>query len=237
MHCTCGARNGHGPVYDEDGRQTDLWVCAKCRKPSRAFFARKCGMHVPKDAVAPLSEFGRADGIHQITFACRGGDKKVVLTYHPYPFGVGDMSKGRHYLLELWKKLDSEVAALKAAVGPMASVADYHKHRAAAFSEVIHMLMADFYPTRDDVVREALARWEHRNDSPNDHETPGLAEKYFDPLQRVAPVASAPVKTGRELSQDEIDAAKAGIAGGMFTVEQLADMFKTTPDMVAKHVA
>ena len=191
-------------------------------------------MYVPKDAVAPLSEFGRADGIHELKVACRDGVKKTVLAYHPYPFGV-NVTERRHYLLELWKLLDQEVVNIKVPHNPGH---EYHKARAGAISEVIHMLMSDFYPTRDDVVREALARWEHRNDSPNDHETPGLAEKLWDPLQRTpAAAAQKPKATGRELTEDEIQAAKSGVAAGMFTVEQLADMFKTTPEMVAKHVA
>lgn len=228
MWCTCGNRQGYACVY-EDGKQTDLWVCSRCRKPTRLVFKGHTDMLVPKGATALLSCTGRGDGITECRFATPEG-KVTTLTYTPYPRKV-DMDQGRGHLLNIWEKLDTELALIKQDVG--GHYAEYHKARAGALAEVLAGLMAPFFTTREEITREALARWTAKQEG-RDHVTPGLAEEVWDPQRNFDGSPRTPVGGGTavvttkalKLRPEQVAFVKKALDGGMMDAPALAGMFK-----------
>lgn len=234
MWCSCsGARDRDtGYAWPNISGQGDqrVMVHANCRKPSRMVFEKETFMYVPRSATAMLSASGKITGIHEVTYATQAG-KVVCLFYHPYPRRSMDPNPGRHLLMELWRKLDAEVDGLKTVNNPHA---EYHKNRARAFAEVIADFMSAFYPTANDVVREALVRHDARV-AGTEHETPGLAEHLWDPTKNIdgtdrisfssGPAKKAAAKPAAKLNEQQQIFVRKALADGM-KADVLAGMFK-----------
>lgn len=185
-------------------------------------------MRGPNDAIALLSVHGKVSGVYEIRWRCKSGIK-TTLEYHPYPRKV-DMNNGRELLLNMWQMLDATVNEIHDELTPLQ---EYNKGRARALCEVIHSLMPQFYESADDVVREALARFKDRINF-IEHETPGLGEKYWDPNARwdgtpygVKSTTTVTKKkaSGNLIPPPAVVSVKNGITSGMFTVEQIANMY------------
>lgn len=99
---------------------------------------------------------------------------------HPCPwygggtttFSWGVMSD--EYLEPIWAKLDAEVDTIKA------ETTDYPtdkftqaRYRARGLAEALAILMPPFFTTGDEIVREAMVRWEKRQ-AGQPYETPGI---------------------------------------------------------------
>jgi Arc/MetJ-type ribon-helix-helix transcriptional regulator len=179
--CRCKTSDGGYTWPNTSGQGQVMMVHGICRKPSRMVLEKETSMYAPRTATAVLGASGKQTGIHEVTFVTPAG-KVVCLFYHPYVRKMGmENHPGRHLLLEIWQKLDEEVYGLKVADSPHT---EYHKNRARAFAETLALLMAPFYPTADDVVREAVARWQARQ-AGESHDTPGLAEHLWDPMKNM----------------------------------------------------
>lgn len=153
------------------------------------------------------------------------------------------MENGRELLLHMWQMLDEAVNEINNEQNPLQ---DYYRGRARALCDVIQSLMGKFYESSDDVVREALARYKDRI-AEVEHETPGLGEKYWDPNARwdgtpygvAGPSGASKTvrkKSGNLIPPPALTSVKQGITTGMFTVAQIADMYKMTPTEVKEQL-
>jgi hypothetical protein len=76
------------------------------------------------------------------------------------------------YLMPIWKMLDAAVDVMKSeAATPEEKTAARFGGRGLA--EALAILMPPFFTTGDEIVKEALVRWENRQ-SGTDYETPGI---------------------------------------------------------------
>lgn len=99
---------------------------------------------------------------------------------HPCPwygggtttFSWGVMSDD--YLTPIWLMLDSKVDAIK---NPAVDSID-EKAAARGIAEALAVLMPPFFTTGDEIVREAMVRWERRQ-AGQEYETPGLGRFKF----------------------------------------------------------
>lgn len=202
-------------------------------------------MYTPNNADALLHVHGRTDGIHEITWALKDKTKVITLTYHPYPMKVfpeGIVSpSGRHLLLETWNHLDSKVDIIMSPqVGPgdnevEAKERERAKYEARGIAEILQKFMSPFYNEADDIVREAVARYKARQ-SGTEHETKGLAEKYWDHNTRWdgTPYSqdAKPISTKKALDKETIKGIKNALAAGLFDEAGVADLYKITIEQV-----
>lgn len=97
-------------------------------------------------------------------------------------FSWGVMSD--EYLTPIWKLLDDEVDMIKGAGDPSRSDDQVRndmqgaRMRARGLAEALAILMPPFFTTGDEIVREAIVRWEHRK-AGKTYETPGLGRYKF----------------------------------------------------------
>lgn len=243
MWCRCGKGKSHSftampePDKGDFAFNYDFWVCSSCLKPSRLVFEKVTDMLAPSNATALLSIRGRYDGVTELVFATLDG-KVTCLVYHPYPRKVG-MDQGRGLLLKTWELLDAATdTVMKKAADPWSLENVGIKEvqaEARAYANVLAMFMEPFFTSADDIVREAVTRYKARQAGVQ-RDTPGLAEHIWDPRKdwdgsdKVLPNANPQPKVnlGRQLTSEEAEAVANALSAGMFTVEQLAEMFKTS---------
>lgn len=146
-----------------------------------------------------------------------------------------DESQTEPLLFSLWRLLDHKVEEL------MADPSDQQrKFEARGIAETLTVLMAKFYPTADDVVREAVSRYKHKQNGV-EHESPGLGEHLWNPLYNAdgsprtftaaaTPAKAAPVarpKKKSSISEGTITAIKGFLAAGLESVD-VAKMFNVS---------
>jgi hypothetical protein len=114
----------------------------------------------------------------------------VRIETHPCPwhgggtttFSWGVMSDT--YLQPIWEMLDRQVDILKGAGADtrcddeVLSDMRTARHQARGMAEALAILMPPFFTTGDEIVREALVRWENRQ-AGIDYETPGIGRFKF----------------------------------------------------------
>lgn len=250
MYCTCGKQGKAGYTaskeLDSDEFNYDLWVCANCLKPSRLIFENICAMLTPRNAISMLGAHGGADGIWTCVWSMPDGTRKTTMHYSPYPRIAPDMmDQGRGYLLQLWKLLDEKCQVIMK-YDPLdnmikATAREHAQHEARGLSEAISILMYQFYPTANDVVKESVRRFKAR-ESDTEYESPGLAESLWDPKSRFRgttfeKVPSANLKAGKALTPEEIQGIKDAVKSEMFTEADMASMFKVSVTQIREAVA
>jgi len=84
------------------------------------------------------------------------------------------------YLMPIWRMLDAEVDIIKGA-GIVERTDDQVRNdmqaarfKARGLAEALAILMPPFFTTGDEIVKEALVRWERRQAGDTDYETPGI---------------------------------------------------------------
>lgn len=211
LWCTCiGPDRKRGFVAYPD-LDSKLWVHAPCKKPARMVLEKLTALQAPRGAQYLLSVHGTYEGTFELVFECNDREKKVVIQVAGAP-GV---------VLKMWEKLDEAMTVIMEPPG------DPEKHaakiRARAFAEIISDCMQSFYPTPDDVAREAMARYKDES-----RETPGLAD---DKLTTNG-VSSGGLKTTVKLPPEVEAGIKNALQSGAFSVEQLAELFKVSVETV-----
>lgn len=142
------------------------------------------------------------------------------------------------YLTPIWKQLDEQVDAIQAKDGHE----QIARFKARAIAEALAILMPPFFTTGDEIVKEALVRWEHRQ-AGTDYETPGIGRfkwkrppgvigdpnkpswaKEYDPSE-----PKPKKKVTHNLSDADVTAIKAAAA---FPAEILATAYGVTADVI-----
>lgn len=196
-------------------------------------------MRGPKNATALLHADGRATGIHEIVWATPEG-QVTTIEYHPYPRNV-NMSNPEPLLFSLWDLLQSKVQIVmgdEAGVVAEARRAEA-KYQARGIAEALAILMQPFVADADAVVRHAVKYYKD-----NSYPVPGLGAHLWNSMYNAdgslrTPIASEPTKRTRTaikappkpkatLSAADIEFAKAGLSSNMFTLADLASMFKVS---------
>lgn len=248
MWCRCTKRNSGFAAMPlpEGGFCYDLWVCNICFKPKLKVFEGLTFMYSPSRATALLSIDARDTGIIHAFWATEtSGERIETVTYHPYPRKVG-MDQGRNILLETWQKLDDSITIIRA--NPDYDM-EHDKTRATALAEVIALMMPTFYESPEAVLRESMTRWTARQEQ-RDHESPGLAEKIWNPNTRFdgtpyseenearVRAGSAPKVTKRvALDDQKITFIKHCMTTGTMDAQTLAGMFGTSVEHVEEVAA
>lgn len=176
----------------------------------------------------------RPDGIAEIRWVMAESGKRVT-TYEYYPFDrkQTEMGAGPSLLQRTWEKLDREVDAIKR---PDTIDPEYHKTRAVALAEVLAMFMVPYFSTTQEVSAEALRRWKARQNG-EEYETLGLGAHALSlpkPAvqiprgQQTTKRAAAPKSSGNRIPAAAVNNSLQGIVTGMFTVKQIASMYKMT---------
>lgn len=170
---------------------------------------------------------------------------------HPCPwygggtttFSWGVMSDD--YLTPIWGQLDDQVDIIKGTIEVHHDVFVAARHKARAVADVLAVLMPPFFTDGDEIVREALVRWEKRQ-AGQEYETPGLGRFKFKrppgvignpdypswaPSAEHDPDEEKPAPK-HELSDDAIAKIKASKG---FPVTMLAMAYGTT-DAVIKYI-
>lgn len=179
-------------------------------------------------------------------------------------FSWGVMSD--KYLQPIWAKLDAEVNIIKRTVEFDPSVTDDDirqlmqdaRLRARGLAEALALLMPPFFSTGDEIVREAIVRWEKRQ-AGEKYETPGLGMYKFQrppglkgdpdfpswvtkpeydtrdpkPKAKARPVEAdqpTPVATtSNNLTDEEKDKIKKSVG---FPISMLARAYNVTPAVI-----
>lgn len=229
---------------DERGRQipstrnNDFWVCAGCMLPSRMVFDALTNRHMPARATHILSAHGDLNGRWRLRWATdQSGEVIETMTFSPYP-RKPDMPKadqGRDILVEMWKKLDYSIDIIRD-VNTIPDIREIEKGKAGGIAECIAVVMAPFYPDQTAVLKESMARWKARQEGV-EHESPGLAEKIWDPSTRfdgtVYEESAEPrrrTKPPVKFDDQKITFIKHTLENGTMTPEVLAGMFDCTVD-------
>jgi hypothetical protein len=146
-----------------------------------------------------------------------------------------DDSQTEPLLYSLWRLLDSKVDTFM--VDPTDLDMNDTKAAARGVAEAIQLLMVKFYPTPDDVVREAVKRYKARQANQL-HESPGLGEFLWDPnfdydgkqRTQIAAKAKTPIKAPAVVTkitdQETLSGIKNAHQSGMFTKQQIAEIYK-----------
>jgi hypothetical protein len=122
-------------------------------------------------------------------------------------------------LLSTWNMLDQQIKEIKEGLDSI-----YPKAKARALCDVLALMMPPFFDTSDEIGKEALRRYENR-DNP-EYETPGLglkslAEHDTTPYAHTTPKKATPAKLD--------DATRANIKlaleSKLFTASQLAKSY------------
>lgn len=185
---------------------------------------------VPRGAVAFLSLRSRPEGVTELSFATGTGTKAMILSVQPYdrrPEAMG--VNPNDVLLVTWNRLDEFTKWLMHG-NEDRDPADLltGKAKARAYAEVLSTMMVPFFDNPDDIVREAIRRWENR-DNP-DYETPGLGVKSLAEFEYkpIVKTISGPKPTGNTIPLEALDSVKQAIELKMFTVKQIADSYSMT---------
>lgn len=122
---------------------------------------------------------------------------------------------------------------------------------ARGIAKVLANFMTLYFPTPDDIAREAKRRYEARKAGDKEYCTQGLGYRkteFPEPGFRVKiePQEKKPTRTTRQartapppktLSDEEKNAVKFAHSSGMFTVKQLADTYGVTTRYIEQIVA
>lgn len=188
----------------------------------------------PVGAVAPLGEFARADGIHELRWAMADSSRKVTFEYYPFDRRSEGMGAGPTLLQRVWDMLDAEVNEIQA---PGIHSNEYHKIRARALADVLAMFMVPHFTTSDEIVKESLRRYKARIDGDTEYETAGLGSRRFEPppgTDQIKYTDSKPIKqtapksSGNRIPESGIKSVHTGLSTGMFTLPMIAKMYKMT---------
>lgn len=228
MWCTCKGGGGRQSGYVANPVDNRLWVHSDCGKPSPLVFQKVAMNRAPLNAIAMLSVYGKSHGVNEVTFVVKGGEHKKILFVHSYdrrPYSMG--VNPNDILLNTWKRLDIYTEMLM--LGPTMEVPlggeelAVTKAKARAFAEVLSDMMPPFFTTADAVVREAIQRYQNR-DNP-EYETPGLGVKSLAEFDK--PVLVRPSKPKPEVRLDENTQVniKKALESGLFNVNQLAKSY------------
>jgi hypothetical protein len=144
---------------------------------------------------------------------------------------VGWMTYGPSLLEKTWAELDAVTARLMNPV--LATNKEQDKGYAQGLAFTLSLFMAPHLTTPQDVAREAKRRYENK-DNP-EYCTPGLAERRYEPppgdhkLSRI-PAEKAKLSKPKPAEPALTPEQVAGIknALGMFTAQELADMYKVS---------
>lgn len=230
LYCTCG---GADKTYVAIPVDNLLWVHSKCQKPSRMFYERVVGMkdRLPLGAKSIVSVYGRADGMNEVKFATHAGEHKTILFAKPYDRRPHKMGVNpTDILLKTWQRLDLNTEIIMSAgpgSDPDAVLAA--KWKARTLAEVLADMMPPFFSTPDEIVAEAIKRYQNRDD---EYETPGLGVESLaafepDPLPKTTARATRTKAVEVVASIDDQLRAKIAkaLASGMFTAPQLAKAY------------
>ncbi len=226
MYCTCIGRkaSGYTVAILDDKPQWEFWVCSSCHKPTKMVFEKLTRNRVPLGATSLLSYAGRTDGIAELRFACTGGERKTILTVIPYdrrPHSMG--INPNDILLETWNRLDYYTdLALNHPEMPGS------KHAARAVAEVLALMMPPFFNNADDIVREAVRRY-NNCDNP-DYETPGLGIKSLSVHDTMPYADKPPVKI--TLDERTQEAIKKALEMKLMTAQQLAKSYNVSVEEI-----
>lgn len=209
IYCTCH-KDVTGVWYDSPDETNELQVHPKCRKPHRVYFESVSGMLAPKSAQALIHEFGRTDGINELTYVVGDNERVMVEVLSTQPDAV----------VHMWNKLDECIDILKdgePALHPPVKI------MARTVATCISFCMPKHYPNADAVAVEALLRYESGDSEGNvTRRTPGLAD---DELKK--PEAPKPTHSLDEAKIVFIKSAKDTIP-----VNELARMFSVSEAVI-----
>lgn len=227
LYCTC--RGGRNKLDGYVAIPVDnlLWVHSVCGRPTRMVFEKVTMNRAPRGARAILSEYGRANGIHELTFAMDGSEKKTILTVHPYdrrPFEMG--INPNDVLLRTWEMLDAQVEIIKKDPGNRAA-----QYKGRALSEVLAIFMPPFFTDPDEIVREGVRRFDNRGNP--EYETPGLGQRTLTQFDRMPMVERPDTKKVEVRLTEELQATlRRALDSGLFTAEQLAKSYGVSVDVI-----
>lgn len=99
---------------------------------------------------------------------------------HKCPYWGGESkvswSVTKTLVQQMWDKLDAEYAEIKrGSIDP-----EYNKARARAFAECIAIFMRPFFETADDIVKEAMRRYDAKAAGDTEYETPGIGHRRYE---------------------------------------------------------
>lgn len=159
------------------------------------------------------------------------------------------MGAGPNLLQKTWGLLDAEVDLIKDPGGQ--EFVEYHKAKARGIAEVLALFMPPHFTTGDEIVREALRRYNARTSGDNEYETAGLGSRRLEPppgatrqtSQKQAPQkevrtvpAGSRTRAVKEIPSSAVDTSRKGIEQGMFTVAMIAKMYGTTEEQVVSQL-
>lgn len=229
LYCTC--KGGGGKQVGYVARPVDnlLWVHSSCGRPTRMVFEKVTMNRAPRGARTLLSEYGRANGVHELTFSMDGSEKKTILTVHPYDRRPLEMGiNPNDVLLRTWELLDAQVEIIKR--DPSNRGAQY---KGRALSEVLHLFMVPFFDSPDEIVREGVRRYDNR-DNP-EYETPGLGSRFLAQFDKQPMTSSKRPDTKKvevRLSEELQGKLRKALDSGLFTPEQLAKSYGVSVDVI-----
>jgi hypothetical protein len=251
QYCRCGTYTDARtfvelpkPPWFPKCEATRVYVCRICNKVSHAVEELVVSLRGPKNAML-LSVAGRVVTDTSV-LRWRMPDSTIVETIEFKPYPRSDrMSETQNepLLYALWRLLDEKVADVM--VVAMDDERDpVTKGVARGVAEAIHLLMSKYYPTADDVAKEAVKRYKARQ-AEVEHETPGLGEYLFNPhfnqdgsertktSTKVAPKKAAfPKKPNGTIPEKAIEGIKAALEAGVFTEEQICNIYSVTPEQL-----
>ncbi len=191
----------------------------------------------PHNMNALLSSSGRTTGIHVLTWSV-GEDSHRVETYeyYTYPRKI-EMSHPEPLLFSLWELLQSKMQVIMEYQPDddmvKASARERAKNEARGIAEALAILMKPFIDNADDVARHAARYYKD-----NTYDVPGLGTHLWDPMMnpdgtprtQVSEPKAAPARRmlGKKLTEAEAVAVKQALTSGMFTVAQLAEVYKVS---------
>lgn len=253
MYCICTKVPGYTAMHQKDARghaipgtfNYELWVCANCMRPSRPVFKGLTDMYAHRRATGLSSASGDAAGRWIITWTTAvSGERVTTMSFKTYPRKM-DMDQGRNICLELWQRMDNLIDTIRDPAKQAIGV-EGEKFAAMEVAGIIQLVMSPFYADTTTVLQESMARWEARQAGTADtHETPGLAEKIWDPATRFDGTpyskeaeaaarsrSAAPAKPKVVLDDQKVNFIKHCLANGLQTKEALAGMFGITVEQV-----
>lgn len=139
-------------------------------------------------------------------------------------------------LLNTWKRLDEYTVTVMEPPGDPEKLEAAHKARALA--EVLTWMMQPFFSDADSIVREAVKRYENRNNS--EYETPGLGIKSlatYDNMPNPSRQKSGPKPTGNRIPDTALFMVHQALESKMFTIQQIARNYEMNTDEVEAQLA
>ena len=227
LYCVCKGGRNKLDGYVAIPVDNLLWVHSACGRPTRMVFEKVTMNRAPRGARALLSEYGRANGVHELTFSMEGGEKKTILTVHPYDRRPLEMGiNPNDVLLRTWEMLDAQVEIIKKDPGNRGA-----QFKGRALSEVLALFMAPFFTDPDEIVREGVRRYDNR-DNP-EYETPGVGQRMLAQFDKM-PMAKKPdtKKVEVRLSEELQGKLRKALDSGLFTAEQLAKSYGVSVEVI-----